>query len=263
LKRGAFLTGEKNRCKTHEQLWKLEDGELSTPVHDELVLQLMNPRNALNMCNQIGYNEDYWAWSVTKVYPNYYALDNPSSYYPRNYNYSDDIRTEFDEFLSNSHASISQIGKQMYENFCERERNPIIDISCEYPVQTGHNKFIIGYLDIKYNITGLKRTFDIISNESYEYLDQWYKDYEKIIKVCPRGTLSVINTSFNDTGEDVTVNIEVKPKIKSFGETLRQINTYRTCFSGIYVIYSPDVRFKAAFESQGVRFITPSDLGIK
>lgn len=58
--------------------------------------------------------------------------------------------------------------------------------------------------------------------------------------------------------------VEAKPKIKSFGETLRQIRTYKNYrdYNVKYVIYSPDTRFKAAFESQGIKFVTPSDIGI-
>lgn len=79
--------------------------------------------------------------------------------------------------------------------------------------------------------------------------------------------------------------IEVKPKIESFGAVLRQLNTYRhlleqknkprrvtlkniydnvtglttlpiVCYSSI-IIFTPDLRFKDAFESQGIKVISP------
>ena len=36
------MTGEKNRFKTTEQLWKLDDKQLKTPKHDAMVLWLMD-----------------------------------------------------------------------------------------------------------------------------------------------------------------------------------------------------------------------------
>jgi hypothetical protein len=150
------LTGEKNRYKTHEQLWKLDDHELSTPVHDELVLQLLNKKNALKLFKLCIYG-DFW---------------------------------------------------YLHED--------ALDLIAEDPV-CNDNKYIIGYVDV--------------------------------MIICP--------------GERKAICVEVKPMIKSFGETLRQINTYKKYRSTNYVIYSPDTRFKTAFESQGVKFITPSDLGIK
>lgn len=149
------MTGEKNKFKTHEQLWKLEDGDLSTPQHDELVLQLMNKKNAVELYS-IVFGEDI-----------------------------------------------------------EESK---INVESEIPLST-KNEFIIGYIDI------------IIDCGRY----------------------------------DPSIYVEAKPKIKSFGETLRQIRTYMNYrnYNVRYVLYSPDTRFKAAFESQGITFLTPSDLGLK
>jgi len=36
------MTGEKNRIITQERLWKIDDNQLSTPEHDELVFKLLN-----------------------------------------------------------------------------------------------------------------------------------------------------------------------------------------------------------------------------
>jgi hypothetical protein len=40
------MLGEKSRFKKNEKLWKYEDGDLSTPEHDELIFQLLNKNNA-------------------------------------------------------------------------------------------------------------------------------------------------------------------------------------------------------------------------
>ena len=39
------MTGEKNRYKTHEKLRNLDDKQLSTPKHDEMILWLLNKEN--------------------------------------------------------------------------------------------------------------------------------------------------------------------------------------------------------------------------
>lgn len=50
--------------------------------------------------------------------------------------------------------------------------------------------------------------------------------------------------------------IEVKSYIKSFGELLRQINTYKTYEKyGKYVVVSPDDRFVELIESQDIKFL--------
>lgn len=159
------MTGEKNRYKTHEQLWKLEDGELSTPQHDELILQLLTKKNAEKLFKH--------------CYPYYKDVD-----------FEDEIH-----------------------------------IACEVPI-TSDSNFIIGYLDLL----------------------MWWRTPHR--------------------GEEITLIIEVKPKVKSFGDTLRQIKTYMYyCMFKHpivdYILYSPDTTFKTAFETQGIKLITPSDLGLK
>lgn len=53
--------------------------------------------------------------------------------------------------------------------------------------------------------------------------------------------------------------IEVKPEIKSFGATLRQLNTYkiyidRMFSKGIY-LFTTDTQFKNSFETQGIKVL--------
>lgn len=55
--------------------------------------------------------------------------------------------------------------------------------------------------------------------------------------------------------------VECKPTIDSFGKTLRQINTYKNNLDWEYhkniFLFTPDIRFKDAFESQGIKVICP------
>ena len=42
------MTGQKNRFKTTEKLWNLDDKQLKTPKHDAMVLWLMDKDNYIN-----------------------------------------------------------------------------------------------------------------------------------------------------------------------------------------------------------------------
>lgn len=47
------MTGEKNRYKTSEQLWKFADETLTTPAHDELVCMLLDPEYAKKLVDYV------------------------------------------------------------------------------------------------------------------------------------------------------------------------------------------------------------------
>lgn len=58
------------------------------------------------------------------------------------------------------------------------------------------------------------------------------------------------------------VAFEVKATIRSIGETIRQINTYRAHLKNIpFCIVSPDGRFRAILESQGILFVKAPAMG--
>ena len=113
------------------------------------------------------------------------------------------------------------------------------NIESEKPITSGQNRFIIGYADI-------------------------YISFEKTFFVEVEREITFSNMTRGVDDESVPCKyeaiIEVKPKIKSFGETLRQLRTYQEYSNAKMFIYSPDTHFKAAFESQGIGFITPTDI---
>lgn len=104
----------------------------------------------------------------------------------------------------------------------------------EYPV-TNKNSTILCFMDLKCNL---------------EYVEVIRKDHK-------------IQRQYR-------LLFEVKPKIESFGETLRQLRSYeiydRTdramgflSISSKIIVVSPDIRFKKYIESQGFDFINPDD----
>ncbi|MBD6956323.1 MAG: hypothetical protein ACP5G5_03370 [Thermoplasmata archaeon] len=94
----------------------------------------------------------------------------------------------------------------------------------------------------------------------------------------------LVNFTFHNLKRDVTLKfaVEIKSHIKSFGETLRQLQIYREClenlnsrewrrktgqqfpFRNIFpvILISPDHRFDGAFISQGFHVLDPDILGI-
>jgi len=254
------MTGEKNRYKTHEQLWKLEDGDLSTPQHDELVLQLLNHKNCFKLLSFVSHISE---WEISEEYPNI-------------------ISKELVEAVKYNETNDEILLKEMIYNEFNMNTFPII--KSEVPVTTGNNKFIIGYIDVQFVIP-IEAIWEVDSGIKNSNIFGEYKIFKKIIahnnplKIqytlkydsYSSGYISYVDRSLTEFGEkkdikwtkQILINIEVKPKIKSFGETLRQINTYRECNpNALYILYSPDARFKDAFETQGVKLITPNDIGI-
>lgn len=100
-------------------------------------------------------------------------------------------------------------------------------IELEYAIANPKNNFIIGYADIKaISISGTRCG---IKNNGLEYY------------------LKRSSTEYY---------IEVKPRIQSFGELLRQIRTYETITGkNTWYVACPDTRFKDDLEDEGVKFI--------
>lgn len=119
------------------------------------------------------------------------------------------------------------------------DENPVatftgFKVVLEKPIM--NKNFIVGYADLS------------IAAQSYKL--------EVIAKYTTAGVklpeLKLIR-SYN-CPETFNLNIEVKPKIGSLGEVLRQIRTYQE-YSGKWAIASPDRRFEKEIEEQGIMFL--------
>jgi hypothetical protein len=252
------LTGEKNRYTTHEKFWKLDDEQLSTPKHDEMVLQLLNPVNALKFLKFIGYKEESWEYHVTTKFI-------------RDEN-SDDVNIRLDYFKYGD--QLEKIYTKMWDlldqitpiEFSKNLHNNILKncpfIDSEVPIKSGYNNFIIGYVDVQLSISNSLEYGIVTDGHEINGINchgEPYTIYRYVGNI-----IRMQNESLGITLDPIKVNIEVKPSIDSFGKTLRQINTYRVSDpSAIYCIFSPDTRFREAFKTQNVKFVTPEDIGIK
>jgi len=247
------VTGEKNRYKTVENLWKLDDNTLKTPKHDEMILWLLNPENikkAIPEYQKI-LNADYtlkFNWSLSANSEILDDIINGKSWeesefkkseeesYKRRYSYMYD---DIEEYLQGAHSQFINMEK-VYNHLKNNKKSLNLKIESEIPIKINYNQFIVGYWDIK--ITLEKETVSTDYGESYPEINQDLKEFAKDYDV---------------------IYIEVKPYIDSFGATLRQLRTYQSHVKdsiGSTYLFTFDEKFKEAFESQGIKVIIPSDI---
>lgn len=289
------MTGQKNRYTTTEKLWDLDDKTLKTPAHDEMVLWLLNKDNIKSLFPEY-YN--LLIWSKINKNSLFYNLINNDLW--RLYNSNQQIGPaeiseiikevkftkyevgncifgyEFDTFYKKYDINLNKYLKnedkskikgtvnltdEMMKNIIQIEKENIVNklhsvwndilterdnglqhlnntdiellIKSEVPI-TATNGFLVGYTDIEINFN--------INTFQQDNIQMWHDNQEQ-------------NISF-----PVRIFIEVKPTIKSFGETLRQLNTYKHYLhtDEIY-LFTADLRFKEAFESQGIKVLTYPD----
>lgn len=285
------MTGEKDRFKTHEQLWKLDDSELSTPQHDELVLQLLNKKNTEKLLKFIGIEEyEFTNYTDSKEVMKERILKLINGKLQNKESIIEEDRIKIENELDLIVNSIYEFKKERFEDqLYTINLIPVIhNLRSEVPVTSENSKFILGYIDVQFDVKTSVEDLIVCEESNYKigytvhkyrfgedicmeyydpeirYLEDIVLNSSRIYKYVPSKTKYSGRFAYKNDEKDITVKIEVKPKIDSFGKTLRQINTYREYdHRAIYVIYSPDTRFKAAFESQGIKFITPSDIGIR
>lgn len=128
----------------------------------------------------------------------------------------------------------SQLANETYQLLTEKER--FSKITLEHPILTG-NRFILGYADVM--AVGRRILIDHSPTNYYGKKER------------PRVVFEERNPIY----------VEVKPRIYSFGELIRQIRTYQTV-TGIFhqwYVASPETRFEEAIKDEGIKFIQITD----
>jgi len=146
---------------------------------------------------------------------------------------------------------------QLIESYHKQQMEaPVRDIKIQSEVPIlGYNKFILGYWDLKiYFDIQIKRDDYFQTWLGKENEDTSYIEYKSLVDSLNKGygKWENLNKSF------LPVFIEVKPIIKSFGETLRQLKTYQSYVHesvGRTYLFTTTTEFKDAFENQGIRVI--------
>ena len=215
------MTGEKNRYSTVEKLWKLDDTTLKTPKHDEMVIWLLNKTN---ICSIFPKYEQTKLSLLTGE--NKFLVD-----FWRETDFENEIFwNELAEKKCNSEKvpeDLKADWKYIIDDYHTIPKTYPFRISSEVPLTTA-TSFIVGYWDIIITVEAVYSEFELFR-----------KGYSR--RCAPK-------------------YIEVKPTIDSFGATLRQLRTYqeyeRNAIGNTY-LFTPDLRFKDAFESQGIMVISP------
>ncbi len=232
---GENMTGEKNRHKSLEKLWKLDDEQLKTPKHDEMVLNLLT-------------NESLFR-NIPFIKRWYDAIELA---YLSDAEYDKEALISLEKELEGISSFRSDDSWECEEAIREIKRrnnysfSPSIKITSESPVFSGPNNFLIGYWDVVVDM-GKWITSKLPYHPSIgRALGYMGPNVKKV---------------FREDKVPSEVYIEVKPEITSFGATLRQIRTYQSYCSADEsntILYTNDVQFKEAFEGQGIMVVNPS-----
>lgn len=252
------MTGKKNRYSSVEQLWKIDDETLKTPKHDEMVLYLLNEDNVkaifpeiaeyLKETRVVNYHldgigsdlimpGDFWArlefgadisikdaMGIIEWCKEKYGFDN--------YGSPEAVIDKWKSATNEYHSKSLKIPRRK------------ITVRSEVPIMANNN-FLVGYWDIVITLEE--------PHAKGTYFGRVWKD------------ANVVNWNLNPPRIGPPLKfcpqyfIEVKPKITSFGATLRQIRTYQEYEKrslGNTYLFTDDLRFKDAFESQGIRVRT-------
>lgn len=212
------MTGEKNRYKTQEKLYNNDDRQLTTPKHDEMILWLLNKRNAVSIIPgldikliEINYNNPIVQETgcIIQCFAErgYQITPNALKFFNR---FNKDKIDGFIDRIDKIEPDLLVVGIEQINLCAELFINyGYIKIQSEVPINP-RGGFIIGYLDI-------------------------------LVTFLPTKTKYAI---------------EVKPTVSSFGETLRQLNTYKSFFGNAeFFLCTSDLGFKGAFEDQGIKVL--------
>ena len=134
------MTGQNKRSKTFEQIAGLEDKQLATPKHDEMILWLLNIENLKIIIPELSN----WINLIDKAYDEDYKfienevkkIENGEARYYNN----ERVLQQFKDYLKKS--------------------EPSIIINSEVPIK-GNNDFINGYWDIEILIRAIFRPIRI------------------------------------------------------------------------------------------------------
>lgn len=277
------MTGEKNRFKTGEKLWNLDDKQLKTPVHDAMILWLMDEDNLkallFNCCNNVTYTEyteeNFEINECLNLYLDYESEKPIMSSSTFIAGYADlvvDFR--FTKYLSKEECPID---KKWYSKIKEIEYLEDMELlvkeyhndnSFEFKTIVDDEKFEKCYfkkredgslLNIYYedDCDVIKHRYPTNTNYSsyktHPILFNLFCDFWKntVSSEYHKGIKNWIEYGLKYTRNDYGCNclIEVKPYIDSFGAVLRQINSYKRFYNKRTLLgtrnnhYSYDTKF--------------------
>lgn len=312
------MTGEKNRYSTVEKLGRFDDESLSTPRHDEMVIELLNKNTLFKV---IPYFKDiaiqkpdlhiFSEWFFSVAYESG-QIDGILTYRIINHEpLKDDeltsITTSLNEIIT-SQEYVSETNVYDFKRYIKELKEAgyyqnhipeayrktmyrLNNYNCSeiipiYLEETDDIKIIgEGSYDKRYYVPFKPYTKEDVANAWNRVLDEYsnkakYFDFSDDISIKTEVPIHASNgfiigywdvvvligdgiKKHESVGSSFILSkygecffIEVKPKIDSFGKVMRQLNTYRDRYRDPKIILrTDDLRFKEAFEGQGIRVI--------
>ncbi len=68
------MTGKKTKTKSLDQFWKIDDDQLKTPRHDEMLLWLLKKENLRNIITSKNPEAEKWDWEHVKIHAEEYIV---------------------------------------------------------------------------------------------------------------------------------------------------------------------------------------------
>lgn len=224
----------KDKAKTIIERFGFKDGDLVTPLHDKMMMWLLDKQNCLGMLKSL---------DILKI-TNTISLERPTSHCDWSFNTASctgvctSTRFLKHEELKNAAKKHKQITVNNYQALLKRtpKLSSFIGVELEHPI-LGYNNFNIGFIDVAIH---LNNYFSAGQNDD----------------ACTFFFTPFVFSNSRSGREDVFV--EIKTTIPSLGELIRQINFYRSHGNREkWIVVSKDVRFKQQLQSQNIYFFNP------
>lgn len=262
------------KAKTLQQRFGFRDSDLKTPKHDEMMLWLHE-----NMVDFLDQN-NLWTMQEYDTKQRKLAI-------------VQDIERELadarqgleqcEKKAANYEAKAIELNRELYSNWAKNEReraqewqdnvdllesavsirfadtpslpNPkdLLRIKWESFITSGRNKYPIGFIDMVV-IFPAGRSYDF---DNFSGMISLNNLPPPLLKWCITPVyINHLGGYCGDLGyADTRINIEIKTKIPSLGELIRQIRMYQKHVCGRWIVVCPDDRFKEPLASQGIALI--------
>lgn len=207
---GDVIKLSKKKARTLAERFGFQDKELTTPIHDSLFCWLFNKENIIKMLNDLELLDVVDVFTLEKI--------KYSDTYPQNCDWSYDTHNCTGNCFNGSIELKNSLiyWAEMNFNTAKFKKLQIknaISIHGEYPILSG--TYNIGFVDAKIEIAD---TIKIDGQEKTRCIFEY--------KLAP-------NPDFF---------IEIKPKVQSLGDLIRQINLYRSHIkNGIWIILTDEI----------------------
>ncbi len=179
------MARKKTSIESLDKFWKIDDEQLKTPEHDNMLIWLLKKENLRKVITSKNPEANKWDWEHIKIHAEEYLVSNSG-------------------FRVGAPDIIFVVPRYKCKNCNNTHKNKDYCPTCN-------------------------------SEDVVKYPVDHKQHYDRYF-------------------------IEIKPKIKNFGATLRQLKLYISYgFDNRAYIFTDDLRYKEEFEDQGVKVIFPPE----